>query len=119
MLDRNGKIVFLGCDIRVMTFSHTVEELLELRLPFSPFTQQVYVLESRDAEGRVWVTRTRLFDPGHARRRNLAKLLPLLRQRAAWHEIRVGSLRMQLVAAREVLSVFETLADRGIYCYDA
>lgn len=119
LLDRNGKILFLGCGIEVMTFFHVVEELLEPRMPFSPFTKQTYVLESRDAEGRVWVTETRLFEPCYARRRNCTKLLRVLRQRAAWREGRVGALKMRLVAARDVLSACEALADKGIYCYDS
>src|SRR3989440_4155979 len=74
LLDRDGKILFLGCDVKVMTFFHTVEELLEPRMPFSPFTQQEYLLESVDADGRAWTTRTRLSDPALVRRRNLTKL---------------------------------------------
>ena len=119
LIDRDGKILFLGCDVKVMTFFHTVEELLEPRMPFSPFTQQEYLLESVDADGRAWTTRTRLSDPALVRRRNLTKLLPLLRQRAAWREAGVGGLRMRLVGARQVLGAGEALANQGIYCYDA
>ena len=117
LLERNGKILFLGCDIDVMTFFHAVEELLEPRMPFSPFTRRTYELESRDAEGRVRVTRTRLFEPVHGRRR-LAKLLPVLKQRGAWREGRVGALKIRLVGARDVLSACEALAGKGVYCYD-
>jgi aminoglycoside 3-N-acetyltransferase len=118
LLDRDGKILFLGCDIEVMTFFHAVEELLEPCMPFSPFTRQTYDLQSRDVDGRVWTTHTRLFDPIYVRRRSLVKLLAALRQRRAWHEVRVGTLAVRLVAARDVLSACERLADRGIYCYD-
>ncbi len=118
LLDRDGKILFLGCDVKVMTFFHTVEELLEPRMPFSPFTQQEYLLESVDADGRTWTTRTRLSDPVLVRRRNLTKLLPVLRQRGAWREASVGGLRLRLVGARHVLSACEALANQGIYCYD-
>jgi aminoglycoside 3-N-acetyltransferase len=119
LLDRNGKILFLGCNIDVMTFFHTVEELLEPRMPFSPFTKQTYALESRDADGRRWVTETRLYEPRYARRRNLSRLLRVLRERQAWREGRVGVLRVRLVEARQVLEACQALADQGIYCYDA
>ncbi|HVH68739.1 MAG TPA: AAC(3) family N-acetyltransferase [Gemmatimonadales bacterium] len=118
LLDRDGKIMFLGCNVDVMTFIHTVEEVLEPRMPFSPFTTRTYVLESRDAVGQRWVTETRLSEPRYARRRRLAKLVPVLRRRGAWREGRVGGLRMRLVAARQVLDTCQALADRGIYCYD-
>jgi aminoglycoside 3-N-acetyltransferase len=113
LLDRSGKMLFLGCGIEVMTFFHAVEELLEARLSFSPFTQRTYDLESRDAEGRVVITHTRLFASDHSRRRSVAKLLPVLRRRAAWREGRVGALKLRLVAARDVLSACEMLADKG------
>ncbi len=119
LLERSGKILFLGCDIRAMTFFHSIEELLEPRMPFSPFTEQEYVLESRDAQGRLWVTRTRLFDPAYSSKRNLKKLIPVLQQQGAWKEKRVSTLYILLLQAQQVLTACETLASRGIYCYDA
>ena len=119
LLDCGGKILFLGCDIESMTFFHTVEEILEKRMPFSPFTKEEYVLQSRDGEGRIWETRTRLFDPAYSRKRNLRKLIPVLKRQGAWKEKRIGTLHMLLLETQQVLKACETLASRGTYCYDA
>jgi len=119
ILGRKGKILFLGCDIASMTFFHTVEEILEPRMPFSPFTEREYVLQSRDAEGRIRETRTRLFEPAYSRKRNLRKLIPILKEQGAWKEKRIGTLHMLLLEAAEVWKACDTLAARGVYCYDA
>ena len=119
LLDCNGKILFLGCDIESMTFFHTVEEILETGMPFSPFTKEEYLLQSRDAEGRIWETRTRLFEPAYSRKRNLGKLIPVLKEQGGWKEKRIGTLHMLLLGTRQVLKACETLASRGMYCYDA
>ena len=117
LLDRNGKILFLGTDISVMTFFHTVEEILEPRMPFSPFTKEVFVLESCDAQNQSVTTHTRLFDPQHSRRRNLSKLIPALKQKGWWRDAKLGGMKAILLRADHVLAVSSELAERGIYCY--
>ena len=50
--ERQGKILLLGTDISVLTFYHTVEELLEDSFPVSPFTKEVFHLYSKDDAGQ-------------------------------------------------------------------
>jgi aminoglycoside 3-N-acetyltransferase len=119
LLDHNGKILFLGTNISVMTFFHAIEEILEPRMPFSPFTKEVFTLESRDAQNNLVTTRTRLFEPQYSKRRNLEKLVPVLKQHGWWREARLGRMRAILLKAGEVLQASEALAQQGIYCYDA
>ena len=119
LLDFDGKILLLGTDIGAMTFFHTMEEELEPSMPFSPFTREIFSLQSRDMQGNPLVTRTRLFDPVHSRRRNLFKLVPVLQQTGWWKEGRVGKLRAILLRAKEVAEATRTLARRGEYGYDS
>jgi len=118
LLDHNGKILFLGTDINVMTFFHTVEEILEPKMPFSPFTKEIFVLECRDAQNQSVTAHTRLFDPQYSRRRNLSKLIPALNRRGWWREAKLGGMRAILLRADQVLEASSALAKRGIYCYD-
>jgi aminoglycoside 3-N-acetyltransferase len=119
LLDHNGKILFLGTDITVMTFFHAVEEILEPKMPFSAFTKEVFTLESRDAQNKPLTTRTRLFEPQYSKRRNLEKLVPALKQKGWWREARLGGMNALLLRADHVLQASEALAQQGIYCYDA
>jgi aminoglycoside 3-N-acetyltransferase len=118
LLDYEGKILFLGTGIGVMTFFHTIEEILEPQMPFSPFTRAFFTLESRDQHGNSIVTQTRLFEPQYSRRRNLEKLVPVLKQRKWWHELRLGGMHAILLRADQVLQASEELAQRKVYCYD-
>jgi len=118
LLDQRGKILFLGTDISVMTFFHAIEEVLEPQMPFSPFTEEVFTLETRDAEGNTVFSRTRLFQPEYSRRRNLHKLVPMLKQQGWWREARLGGMKAILLHADQVLEVSLALAKRRIYCYD-
>ncbi len=118
LLDRGGKILFLGTDMSVMTFFHMVEEMLEPGMPFSPFTEKVFSLASRDKSGNTLITNTRLFDPVYSRRRNLNKLVPVLKQRGQWKEGRVGKLGAILLNAEDVSAAAQFLAHKGIYCYE-
>jgi aminoglycoside 3-N-acetyltransferase len=81
LLERAGKILLLGVDIGSMTFYHCVEELLEPRFPVSPFTREIYQLSSRQKDGAIVVTQTRLFEPDVSRRRSLYRLAPELKRR--------------------------------------
>lgn len=116
--DIGGKILLLGADIESMTFFHCIEEDLEPLMPFSPFTKDIFVLSSKDAEGHIVETRTRLFDPHVSRRRNLQKLVPFLKDKGYWHEARVGLLRGIILKAGEVADTCRVMAQGGVFCYD-
>lgn len=113
-----GKILLLGTGIESMTFFHSLEEELESVMPFSPFTRETYSLRSRDRSGLVLETRTRLFDPLVSRRRNLPKLVPLLKERGVWREAHVGHLQSILLTARDVADCCWLLAKEGVFLYD-
>ncbi len=92
LLDYGGEILLLGTGIRAMSFFHSVEEILEPEMPFTPFTKETFSLQSIDKDGTVLFTTTYLFDPECARRRRPEKLIPALKERGAWLEGRVGRL---------------------------
>lgn len=118
LLEYDGKILLLGTGIEAMTFFHTVEEILESRLPVAPFTRESFSLLSRDSTGQILVTRTRLWDPQVAHRRRPGKLVAALKQRGVWKKDRVGRLDAIILNAQDVLNVLRALADKGVYCYD-
>jgi aminoglycoside 3-N-acetyltransferase len=119
LLDYKGKILFLGTGIEAMTFFHTIEEILEPQMPFTPFTRETYSLHSKDKDGSLLSSTTRLFDPEWSRRRNLEKLVPILKRHGVWKQERVGGLDAVLLDAKEVLQSCQALAQSGVYCYDA
>jgi hypothetical protein len=65
-----------------MTFYHCVEELIEPLLPASPFTSERFSLRTRDAQGCLYTSRMRLFEPALSARRRLSLMVPFLEQRA-------------------------------------
>jgi aminoglycoside 3-N-acetyltransferase len=113
-----SRIVFLGTNIDVMTFFHTVESILEPRMPFSPFTSETYTLRSINSEGQSVTTTARLFDPDCSRRRNLTPLVRELKRMHALRRSRLGALLVTAVRPQEVLEAAQNLADRRIFCYD-
>jgi aminoglycoside 3-N-acetyltransferase len=117
LLENEGKILLIGTGIGAMTFYHTVEELLEKRLPASPFTTDTFRLRSRTRAGELVETTTRLFDPTLSRRRNLKPLKVELQQRGVWRAVRLGRLTLELVDTADVVAATRSLADRGVYCY--
>ncbi|MBF0178493.1 MAG: AAC(3) family N-acetyltransferase [Magnetococcales bacterium] len=119
LLEADGKILFLGAGIASMTFFHTVEELLEPRLPRSPFTRETFTLAFRNASGETVTTTTRLFDPELSRRRRIARVVPMLRsRRGGWRHLRMGSGDLLLLNARDVRDALMDMAMAGEYCYD-
>jgi hypothetical protein len=95
-----------------------LEESIEAELPKSPFTEEIFVLTSRNAAGTILTTRTRLFDPEISRRRNLYKLIPELGRLGALQKEMIGQLEVALFSASDVQVAVTELLRRGIYCYD-
>ncbi|HEY1129910.1 MAG TPA: AAC(3) family N-acetyltransferase [Roseateles sp.] len=115
---REGKILLLGTDISVLTFYHYLEEVFEPRLPASPFTEEVFTLGSKTAQGELLETRTRLYAPALSKRRNLHKLIPYLKRLGAWREGRIGRLRIAVLQAAGVEKAVSDMIQEGVYCYD-
>lgn len=118
LLKRRGKIVLLGTDINVLTFYHALEEFIEHELPVSPFTAEVFHLRSKARDGQMLESDCRLFEPAVSRRRNLRKLMPVLKSARAWHATQVGGLKLAVLAAADVDKAVRGMSQQGIYCYD-
>jgi aminoglycoside 3-N-acetyltransferase len=115
LLDFHGKILFLGVDIRSMTFFHGIEELLEPLTPFSPFTAERYDLHVRDSNGDMRTIKSRLYES--SLQRDPLMLVPGLKRRGYWHENRIGALRATLLEAGQVLEVCRDMAEQNTFCY--
>lgn len=118
LLEYDGKILLLGTGIAAMTFFHAVEERLEPEMPFTPFTKETFLLYSRDRDGTVLASTTRLFAPEVSRLRNLAPLTAALQERGAWRAARLGGLELIFLGVADVVEACRDLAKRGVYCYD-
>ena len=118
LIDYDGKVLLLGTGIRAMTLFHAIEEEIEREMPFSPFTRETFSLQCKDANGTIVVTQTRLFDATWSSRRNLNKMVPVLKEHRYWSESSIGPLRVVLLNARDVLATVRLMATQGVYCYD-
>ncbi|PIY28612.1 MAG: hypothetical protein CO105_15290 [Comamonadaceae bacterium CG_4_9_14_3_um_filter_60_33] len=118
LLKRRGKIVLLGTGMGVLTFFHMLEEVLESQLPASPFTAEVFHLQSKTRNGEILETHCRLYDPAVSKRRNLHKMVPYLKKSGVWREGRVGGLTIIVLAAADVDEVVRSMTNQGVYCYD-
>ena len=117
LLQSEGKILLAGVDIRCMTFFHYVEELLELSMPFSPFTTEWFELSTKGPTGEILHTRTRLFDPVISSNRDTRLMIKPLRRAGFWHEGRVGRLSLVVLSAADVVKTLSEMSNRGRYCY--
>ena len=100
-----------------MTFYHCVEELIEPLMPHSPFTHEVFVLQSKDADSNLHESRMRLYEPGLSARRRMSLLVPELKARGSWRVARIGRLNVIVLRAVDVLDACRSMAKRGEFCY--
>lgn len=121
LLEHNGRLLFLGTGLGVLTFLHTIEEILEPDMPFSVFTEEIFDLTCIVKPGVELKTRTRLYDPEVSRthKRNPFKLIPELKKLGKWKQMRLGRLDAILINAQDVLDATRTMAKRGEFCYDS
>jgi len=117
LLERRGKILLAGVGISAMTFYHCIEEILESRMPESPFTAERYVMKCKVGDETVETAPMRLYAPAVSRRRQLEPLKAELLRAGKWHEGRIGTLLMIALDSAEVLEAARRMADRGQFCY--
>lgn len=118
LLERDAKIVLAGTGIATLTFFHCAEELLEDRMPFSPFTDQRYVMRCRAGDQIIETPPMRLYDPSVSRRRRLDPLEAELRAKGRWRESRAGNLDLVVLSSAEIWRTLEEMAARGVFCYE-
>jgi aminoglycoside 3-N-acetyltransferase len=119
LLKNDGKVVLAGTGIGTMTFFHCAEELLEPQMPFSPFTEERYVLTCR-VDGELLKTPPmRLYAPEVSRRRCMDPLERELRRKGRWRETRVGTLKVIALSAPEVWHTLEDMSRGGVFCYES
>jgi aminoglycoside N3'-acetyltransferase len=112
-------VALAGAGITHLTLFHHAEELLEQKMPFSPFTQETYTMRFR-ADGEVLETAPmRLYAPEVSRRRALRPIETALRSAGQWRETKVGTLTLAAIRARDVLQTVDNMAARGVFCYDS
>jgi len=117
LLERDGKVALLATGIAPLTFFHTAEELIEDRMPFSPFTRETYIMNCRVGGKLIPSAPMRLYDPSASGRRTLQPLEAELRSMGAWREARAGTLSVIGLKARDILTAIENLAARKVFCY--
>ncbi len=117
LLEADGKILMLGTGLQPMTFYHCVEELIEPVMPVSPFTAEVFTLQTKDAKGNLYTSRMRLFEPRLSANRRMSLLVPELKARGFWKEARVGRLECILLRSTEVLEACRSMAKKNQFCY--
>ncbi|HLH05578.1 MAG TPA: AAC(3) family N-acetyltransferase [Bryobacteraceae bacterium] len=115
--ERKVKIVFAGASPATLSYFHFIEELLEPRMPFSPFTQERFSLAYRSGGVVAQSPPMRLYDPEVSRRRTLTPLFMELQRGGKWKAARTGTLDVVVLRARDVLDAAESLAARNIFCY--
>ena len=117
LIEADGGILMLGTGVQPMTFYHCVEELIEPSMPFSPFTAEVFTLQTKDAKGSLHTSRMRLFEPVVSARRSMSLLVPELKALGFWKEARVGRLEVILLRATDVLEACRSMAKKNRFCY--
>jgi aminoglycoside 3-N-acetyltransferase len=118
VVDVGGSYLLLGVGVETMMIFHAIEEMLEAKMPISPFTKDRYKIESKNADGEIVVTNTRLFNPYLSQRRDVTKIIPHLKAKGCWRQINMGNMDMVLLKAQDVLAVMQDMAEAGEYCYD-
>jgi aminoglycoside N3'-acetyltransferase len=117
LVQTDGKILLLGVSINAMTFFHYLEEDLEGRMPFSPFTTETFTLDVRDEEGQTVSVATRLYDPIVGRERDGELLTPHLKAGGVWREAKVGRLKAIVLRCGDVKKIATEMASKGLFCY--
>ena len=117
LLQADGKILLLGVGINAMTFFHYLEEDLEARMPFSPFTTETFTFDVRDEHGQTISIASRLYDPVAGRQRDGELLTPHLKAGGVWREAKVGRLKAIVLRCRDVKKIAGEMASKGIFCY--
>lgn len=117
LVEADGKILLLGVDVRSMTFFHYLEEELESRMPFTPFTRERVTLSVRDAGGQTSPVSMRLYDPVVSGQRDVRLMVPDLKATGLWREGRVGRLQAVLLKCRDVQRIASDMAADGHFCY--
>ncbi len=119
LTERGGKFLLLGTGIEVLTFFHYLEERFEENMPRSPFTEDHHTVVFTGDNGDERVINTRLYDQAVSRSRSLSPLQHQLRINGHWKHLKLGTLKVALIRADDIVKAYQQLIAQNVFCYDS
>jgi len=113
-----GKVAFFNVPFTVFTFFHFLEDRVSANLDFPIYMDTRFEAQVIDRTGQPLTVRTFAFRREAIERRRPQMLEKWLRDRGLIRRVRVGASVLMLVDLREVVSVVDEMAQRGMYFYE-
>jgi aminoglycoside 3-N-acetyltransferase len=118
LAELRGKVLFYDASIFTQTFFHYLEDMLEDRLAFPLFREELLEANVIDYSGNARIVETYAYSEEAIRRRRPQIMTDELDRLGLIRRARVGNSRLILLATNDVLRVVKEMADRGMFFYD-
>jgi aminoglycoside 3-N-acetyltransferase len=112
-----AKVLFLDASMLAMTFFHYLEDMLEERLPFALFREELMEASVIDYSGTLRTVRTYAYSDEAISRRRPGIMHDELERRLLIARARVGNSRLILLATDDVVRVVMEMAAKGVFFY--
>jgi aminoglycoside 3-N-acetyltransferase len=117
MAELRAKSLFYDANIFTQTFFHYVEDMIEDRLDFPLFHDELIETTVTDWTGAQRAIRTYAYSDEAIRRRRPAIMTDELDKLGLVARTRVGNSRLILLSTVDVVRVVREMADRGVFFY--
>jgi len=113
-----GKVVFFNVPFTTITFFHYLEHLVQDRLTFPLYFDEVFEVPGIDWNGKKAIVKTYIFSLEAIRRRRPGVLINELEKGHLIRKTKVGNTRLMSVDANHTIACTKEMAQRGVFFYD-
>ena len=115
---RDATVLFYNVPFDTFTFFHYIEHIVNDRMPFPLYTDELFDAPCRDARGRDLTVKTYAFSAEAIRRRRFAVLEQRLWRQDLIRQVRFGNSYLLCVRLSEVLDCVEEMMRERVFFYD-
>ena len=112
-----GKVLFYDASMYALTFFHYLEDMVEHRLDFALFRDEILSATVIDYDGVTRVIRTRVYSEDAIRRRYATVMFQELEKDDLIRRTRVGNSSLTLLHTEDMINAVRAMAERNVFFY--
>lgn len=118
LAQKDGKVLFFDASLNTFTFFHYLEHLIQDKLPFSLYGEEILEVKVVNANGQKIEVKTKAFSFEAIRKRRSDILWQKLLAAKKIKKRRIGTTDLRLVKVRDAISCVNDMTARGEFFYE-
>lgn len=118
LAQKDGKVLFFDAPFNTFTFMHYIEHLIQDKIPFPLYAEEIFEVKVFDVRGRETKVKTKAFSSEAAQKRRAEILEKKMLDAKKIKKHRIGMTNLELLRVRDAISCTNDMTRKGELFYE-